>query len=304
MEELKTILKWVFGVICFILGLCSLPTSIAGAILFLVAGLFLIPPIFKKLNKRKKISRATKITFPIASIFVAFIALGIAGVVEVDKTMNKIKEKKNEEYAKLTEEQKDSIVLAERKIDSIRSFNEQKKLDSLRIVQFKEKEKKEIEKLSEELASMKSFDGNKYRGDVSNLTIEVALFITWGKMGEKAKSSQNIKIKKLGQNILNHLKQMQIKEFPKIRSDFSKLIKNKIWENDIEVTNYGKDKSTLQFTGGVFAANKNIKEFHLTLLQRFRDFRFKRINYKWYKYDDEYTYYTIDSEKDSEIKTY
>lgn len=188
--------------------------------------------------------------------------------------------------------------------DSIASVREKIRRDSIALVEKKLAIEKEIEKLQTELKSIKSFNGSKYRGEVTSLIIEVALFSTWGKMAKEAKNHENSKIKKLGKNIEQSLKSLQLREFPKIRANYAKILKNKLWEENIKVQCFGPRKTTLQFTGGIFASNKNKKDFQTTLSQTFRDFRFKRVNYKWYEYDDEYTYYTISSDKDSKIKIY
>ncbi|MFK5958715.1 MAG: hypothetical protein QM495_07585 [Lutibacter sp.] len=188
--------------------------------------------------------------------------------------------------------------------DSIANVKEKIRRDSIAIVEKKLAIEKEIERLQVELKSIKSFNGSEYRGEVTSLTIEVALFSTWGKMAEEAKNHENLKIKKLGKSIEQNLKSLQLREFPKIRANYAKILKNKLWEENIEVKSFGSRKTTLQFTGGIFASNKNKKDFQTTLSQTFRDFRFKRVNYKWYEYDDEYTYYTISSDKDSKIKIY
>lgn len=188
--------------------------------------------------------------------------------------------------------------------DSIAKVREKARRDSIALVEKKLAIEKEIERLKNELNSIKSFNGNEYRDEITSLTLEVALFSTWGKMAVEAKNHENLKIQKLGKDIDLNLKSLQLREFPKIRANYAKILKNKLWEENIEVQNFGSRKTTLQFTGGLFAYNKNKKEFQTTLSQTFSDFRFKRINYKWYEYDDEYTYYTIDSDKDSKIKIY
>lgn len=188
--------------------------------------------------------------------------------------------------------------------DSIANVKEQIRRDSIAIVEKKLAIEKEIKRLQTELKSIKSFNGSEHRGEVTSLTIEVALFSTWGKMAEEAKNHENPKIKKLGRSIEQNLKSLQLREFPKIRAHYAKTLKKKLWEDNIELQSFGYRKTTLQFTGGFFASNKNKKDFQTTLSQTFRDFRFKRVNYKWYEYDDEYTYYTISSDKDSKIKTY
>ena len=126
---MKLALKWIFGIGCFLFGLMAFATSIIGGILFLIAGAFLIPPIFDKINSGGKINRTLKIVIPIVGIFAGFMAVGISGVGEVDKAMDKIKEKKKEEYAKLTQVQKDSIANVERINDSIKVADRQKEAE-------------------------------------------------------------------------------------------------------------------------------------------------------------------------------
>lgn len=200
---------------------------------------------------------------------------------------------------------KDSIASVKRKriIDSVEVIQQIRK-DSIAIIEKKLAVEKKIEKLQEELKSIRTFNGSDYRGDVSSLNIEVALFSVWGKMAKEAKSNENLKISTLGKSMEQNLKTLQVREFPRIRENYAKIVKDKLWEENIKVQCFGSRKTTLQFTGGMFASNKNKKDFQTTLSEIFRDFRFNRINYKWYEYDDEYTYYTIDSDNDSEIITY
>ena len=188
--------------------------------------------------------------------------------------------------------------------DSIFKVKEKIREDSISSAEIKRINEWEIEKMQKELNSIKTFDGAKYRGDISSLKIEIALFSTWGKMAENSKNSEIPEKIRLGKSIEQNLKSLQLREFPKIRANYAKILKNKLWEEDITVQNFGSRKTTIQFTGGIFAANRNKKDFQNTLSQAFMDFRFKRVNYKWYEYDDGYTYYTISSDKDSKIKTY
>ena len=229
---------------------------------------------------------------------------------EQSKTeLSKVPEKdKNYNQAQLLLKKADSLIVAIQREkfvkDSIAKVNEKIRRDSLALVEKKLATEKEIERLQSELNSIKTFDGAEYRGEVNSLVIEVALFSTWGKMAEEAKNNENATIKSLGISIEQNLKNLQLREFPKIRANYAKILKNKLWEEDIEVQNFGSGNTTLQFTGGIFASNKNKQDFQTSLFQTFKDFRFKRINYKWYEYDDEYTYYTVNSDKDSKIITY
>ena len=221
-------------------------------------------------------------------------------------TLNEIASK-NEEYYKAqslitkidsikTKWERDAFIF-----DSIQEVKNQRKLDSLLIVKEKEELEKDIESYKQELKGIKEFNGTDYRGAITSLTIEVALFSTWGRLIEKSVDHKSKTVRNLGIQMKSHLKKLQIKEFPRIRSEYAKLVDEKLWSEDIDVSKYG---TSITFTGGIFASNKNIQDFQSTISSTLSDFRFKRANYKWYEYDDEYTYYTISSPKDSEIKVY
>ena len=77
-----------------------------------------------------------------------------------------------------------------------------------------------------------------------------------------------------------------------------------MWENDIEVSANGTGKQYINFTGGIFAANKNKKEFQTQVQKVLNMLRFKQARYRWYKGESEYTYYKMYEGKDSEPVTF
>lgn len=77
------------------------------------------------------------------------------------------------------------------------------------------------------------------------------------------------------------------------------MVKDKLWEHDIDVTLGGANNTTLKFSGGYFAANANIKETQKSLQEILTSLRFKQTQYRWYNGQDEYTYYKIESSKDA-----
>jgi ABC-type multidrug transport system fused ATPase/permease subunit len=161
MKNLKIILKWILGILCIIFGIFSIKESIIASILFTIASIFLIPPIFQKINKNQKINRVIKNIIPIIAVFAAFMAIGVSGIGDTTETANKIKEKEKEEYAKLTEAQKDSI-------DNVKSVS-----DSLRVAEKQKEEKlkrqKEIEKIKKNTISSSqlyaAYDANEVSAD-------------------------------------------------------------------------------------------------------------------------------------------
>lgn len=146
----------------------------------------------------------------------------------------------------------------------------------------------------------KPFDNSDYRGTIDAIEVEVVLFGTWAKMINEAKSHSDPSVVSLGEELESKVSELQIKEFPLMRKAYADFVANILWEHDIEVRVVGNANGTIEFIGGYFAANKNIKDTHLLFVDLLKALRFDRANYKWSEYAD-YTYYTLESSKDSEI---
>lgn len=107
-------------------------------------------------------------------------------------------------------------------------------------------------------------------------------------------------INKKSDILKSHVQKLQIKYFPIIRKEYVKDIESKLWEQNIDVKCLGSDCNTIRFISGIYANNKNIKESYIALIDNLEIMRFKKVEFLWYKHDDEYTYYKIDSKKDNE----
>ena len=77
---------------------------------------------------------------------------------------------------------------------------------------------------------------------------------------------------------------------PKLRKRYVKVLGDKLWEDDIQVKASGK---IITFIGGIFAANRNKKEFQEKLGDTLKELGFKQVRYKFIEHDDEYTYYDL-----------
>lgn len=179
---------------------------------------------------------------------------------------------------------------------------EQMKADSIAKI---EKAKEDLEalrrKIKREAESLSTFDGSQYRGDVNSIQLEIVLFGAWAEMIKDAEKSGDAEIKRDGKAFKNKVIALQKTEFPKLRKSYGEFIKGELWREDIEVTMKGNGSSTLEFVGGTFASNQNKEDTQKTLREILTQLRFKRVNYKWYKYDDEYTYYSMDTPADGEL---
>ncbi|WP_418892585.1 hypothetical protein [Limibacterium fermenti] len=159
--------------------------------------------------------------------------------------------------------------------------------------------------LEREIKSIKEgVDFSSYSGTVESLQSELILFNMWGIVIGKGENSIDEEIKGLAAQLKNDVIQLQIKEFPILRHKYADILNKKMWEHDIEVSASGDKSKYLNLTGGIFAANKNKKEYQETIQEALMMFRFSQSRYRWYKGEDEYTYWSIYEGKDSDMVTF
>ena len=84
-----------------------------------------------------------------------------------------------------------------------------------------------------------------------------------------------------------------------MREYYGKYLAEKLWENNIYISTQGKTDQIINLTGGLFANNKNIKEFQETLNAGLNDFRFKEVRYRWYENAEKYTFYELETPSDN-----
>ena len=178
---------------------------------------------------------------------------------------------------------------------------EAEKLEAEKAAQEENKAQK-VEQLQREINSInKGVDFSTYRGSVDLVQMELILFGAWTQIIEEALEYDDVEVQNLANNLKSKVQNLQKREFPKLRKAYKEAIYKNLWIEDIETSILGNGNTTLQFTGGIFASNKNKQEFQDALNEILHSLRFKRINYKWYEYDDEYTYYTLKTPKDNEL---
>lgn len=169
----------------------------------------------------------------------------------------------------------------------------------------KSKEQERKEQLEREIKSInEGVDFSTYRGTVEALQLELLLFGMWANIVRENKNSENLELKKLANTLKSKARRVQVKEFPKLRKEYAKVVADKIWENDIEVYANGKGRKFINFTGGVFAANKNKKDWNNQVYEILKMLRFTQSRYRWYKNANEFTYWSIYKGKDSDLVTF
>lgn len=171
--------------------------------------------------------------------------------------------------------------------------------------QAEEELSKQKEQLEREINSInKGVDFSTYRGSIESMQYELVMFSTWAKIIDDAESTENSELKNLASQLKTKVASLQIKEFPLLRKEYTKIAAKIMWEYDITVTVDGTGNKYINFTGGLFAANKNKQDFQDKLSEILRMFRFSQSRYRWYNGEDTYAYYTIFEGKDSDLVSF
>lgn len=108
---------------------------------------------------------------------------------------------------------------------------------------------------------------------------------------------------KLAKSLSAEIKKSQRINFPKFREKYADLAGELLWIDDISVHILGSRKDRIQFVGGYFASNRNIKTFNDGIQDILTTLRFKRVDYKWIPSEEGYTYFRINSRDDNDIIT-
>lgn len=128
----------------------------------------------------------------------------------------------------------------------------------------------------------------KYHGEVDEMASTAREFTHYARIYNVYIESDVDSISNAAKKLKTTLQKTQKQIFPILRKSYTNFAKRKLWEEDITVNSNNK---TITFTGGIFAANKNMQSFHDGIYDMLYLLRFSKANYKWYKNASEYTIY-------------
>ena len=78
-------------------------------------------------------------------------------------------------------------------------------------------------------------------------------------------------------------------------------MRTQLWEADGSARTFGTGYRTVEFVNVAFARNANIKQIHQQMVENLMLLRFNRAQYKWFKEASEYSFYTLESPKDTDL---
>jgi hypothetical protein len=132
--------------------------------------------------------------------------------------------------------------------------------------------------------------------------LQAAMFSNYAKTIAGAEARENPAVKKKAAELKRRVSQFQVREFPKMRRAWVKAADQAMWESNVDATVGGNAAQTLTLVGGLFASNRNIKQTQDTLSEVLHQLRFKRVNYKWIPSADKFTYYTLKTPADTDVR--
>lgn len=159
-----------------------------------------------------------------------------------------------------------------------------------------------IEQLDREIASLPSIQGSKYTGDVSSVNLGLLLIGAWALLYEEGgKLDLDDEAQRKRHLFRRLLVKKQTQLLPVMRDAYGPAMRQQLWEADGSARTIGAGYRTVEFVSAAFARNANIKQIHTEIRENLLMLRFTRAQYKWFKQASEFSYYTLDVPKDSEI---
>jgi hypothetical protein len=159
-----------------------------------------------------------------------------------------------------------------------------------------------IEQLDREIASIPSVRASNYTGDVTTINTGLLLIGAWALLheeGEKLELNEEARQKR--QKFRQLLVRKQVELLPAMRDAYGPAMRRELWEADGSAKTIGTGYRTVEFVSAAFALNANIKKIHLEIRENLMMLRFTRAQYKWIKQASEYSYYSLEVPKDSDI---
>lgn len=242
----------------------------------------------KKLEEKNEYKKALS-EFSTLNAQIKIINKAISYGFEPDKTTSSI--------ISDADSKKDSIIKKKKKAEE-----ERKRKRKLK--KRKKENSKYIKKLKKQLSKVRNFNVEDCTSSKDSILLCASRFSGWAETAEEGKEYNLFENQeKILSKFKRELSSLQRKALPRLRDAYGPVLRKELWENDISAKTIGKGYKIIEFVGGVFAANRNIKSFQegLTKSKALIILRFNRTRYKWYKRADEYTYYDIDTPKDSDL---
>lgn len=157
-------------------------------------------------------------------------------------------------------------------------------------------------RLDQEIASIPGIKASGYTQDVAGINTAIVVMGAWGLMYEEGQGlplTEEAKAKR--QKFRKLVIEKQVQLLPALRDAYGPAMRKELWIADGSARTIGKGYRTVEFVSVAFARNANIQQIHMDIRESLMMLRFTRAQYKWFEQADDYSYYTIEPPKDSDL---
>lgn len=173
---------------------------------------------------------------------------------------------------------------------------------ALRAAEDEEKVTAYVEQLDREIASIPSVQASNYTEDVTTINTGLLLIGVWSLLYEEG---GNLDLNEEAQQKRQQFRQLVVRKqtemLPTMRDDYGPAMRQQLWEADGSARTIGAGYRTVEFVSAAFARNANIQQIHLELRENLMMLRFTRAQYKWFERASDFSYYTLEVPRDSDI---
>jgi len=159
-----------------------------------------------------------------------------------------------------------------------------------------------IEQIERELISLPSITALDYIASVRDINLALVLIGTWNLLYEEgAKFDLGPDDQSKRQRFKELLIRKQAEIFPALRDAYGPAMRRQLWEADGRARTIGAGYRTVEFVSGEFARNANIAQIHSEMRENLLLLRFTRAQYKWFERASDYSFYTLEPPKDTDL---
>jgi len=159
-----------------------------------------------------------------------------------------------------------------------------------------------IEQLDREIASIPSVQASKYTEDITTINTGLLLIGAWALLYERGENLiLNEEARQKRQQFRQLLVRKQADLLPAMRDAYGPAMRQQLWEADGSARTIGAGYRTVEFVSAAFARNANIQQIHLEIRENLMMLRFTRAQYKWFERASDFSYYTLEVPRDSDV---
>lgn len=159
-----------------------------------------------------------------------------------------------------------------------------------------------IEQLDREIAAIPRVQASKYTEDVTTINTGLLLIGAWSLLYEEGGNLDlNDEARQKRQQFQQLLVRKQTEMLPTMRDAYGPAMRQQLWEADGSARTIGAGYRTVEFVSAAFARNANIQQIHLEIRENLMMLRFTRAQYKWFERASDFSYYTLEVPRDSDI---